>query len=176
MEQERIFYHGSVIGGLDIILANAKSHADGSRVAYFTEDRVYALVCCRSREENFVTMGPKDGIQHYYERFPDQLRVMYEWKEGFIYRPVSCDTLKHTKDHTWESPADVPVVLHEHITDVYEEILREEKAGNVIIHRYEEIDPDEQKKRANDMREYIKNNPQLTYRDFVIEHFSPLWE
>ena len=176
MEQERIFYHGSVIGGLDIILANAKSHADGSQVAYFTEDRVYALVCCRSREENFVTMGPKDGIQHYYERFPDQLRVMYEGKEGFIYRPVSCDTLKHTKDHTWESPADVPVVLHEHITDVYEEILREEKAGNVIIHRYEEIDPDEQKKRASDMREYIKNNPQLTYRDFVIEHFSPLWE
>jgi hypothetical protein len=176
MEQERIFYHGSVIGGLDIILANAKSHADGSRVAYFTEDRVYALVCCRSREENFVTMGPKDGIQHYYERFPDQLRVMYEGKEGFIYRPVSCDTLKHTKDHTWESPADVPVVLHEHITDVYEEILREEKAGNVIIHHYEEIDPDEQKKRASDMREYIKNNPQLTYRDFVIEHFSPLWE
>ena len=137
---------------------------------------MYALVCCRSREENFVTMGPKDGTQHYYERFPDQLRVMYEGKEGFIYRPVSCEPLKHTKDHTWESPADVPVVLHEHITDVYEEILREEKAGNVIIHRYEEIDPDEQKKRANDMREYILKNPQLTYRDFVIEHFSPLWE
>ena len=82
MEQERIFYHGSVIGGLDIILANAKSHADGSQVAYFTEDRVYALVCCRSREENFVTMGPRDGVQHYFERFPDQLRVIYGGKEG----------------------------------------------------------------------------------------------
>ena len=66
MEQERIFYHGSIIGGLDTILANSKSHTDGSRVAYFTEDRVYALVCCRSRQENFVTMGPdRNGIQHY---------------------------------------------------------------------------------------------------------------
>ena len=176
MEQERIFYHGSIIGGLDTILANSKSHTDGNRVAYFTEDRVYALVCCRSREENLVTMGPRDGVQHYFERFPDQLRVIYGGKEGFIYRPVSSGTLEHTRDHTWESHEDVSVVLYEHITDVYEEILREEKAGNVIIHRYEEIDPEEQKKRASDMREYIKNNPQLTYRDFVIEHFSPLWE
>ena len=67
MEQERIFYHGSIIGGLDTILANSKSHTDGSRVAYFTEDRVYALVCCRSREENLVTMGPRDGVKHYFE-------------------------------------------------------------------------------------------------------------
>ena len=26
------------------------------------------------------------------------------------------------------------------------------------------------------MRDYIQNNPKLTYRDFVIEHFSPLWD
>ena len=176
MEQEKCLYHGSVVGGLDIILANAKSHTDGSRVACFSEDRVYALACCRRREENFVTLGLRDGIQYYFERFPDQLRVMYEGKEGFIYRPVSAGTLEHTRDHTWESHADVPVVLHEHIADVYGEILREEKSGNVIIHRYEEIDPAEQKDHANRMRDYIQNNPKLTYRDFVIEHFSPLWD
>ena len=68
------------------------------------------------------------------------------------------------------------MVLHEHIADVYGEILREEKSGNVIIHRYEEIDPAEQKDHANRMRDYIQNNPKLTYRDFVIEHFSPLWD
>ncbi len=176
MEQERIFYHGSIIGGLDTILANSKSHTDGSRVAYFTEDRVYALVCCRSREENLVTMGPRDGVQHYFERFPDQLRVIYGGKEGFIYRPVSSGTLEHTRDHTWESHEDVPVVLHEYVPDVYTAILEEEKAGNVVIHRYDEIDPAEQKDHANHLRDYALNNPQLTYRDFLIEHFSKLWE
>lgn len=176
MEQERIFYHGSIIGGLDTILANSKSHMDGSRVAYFTEDRVYALVCCRSREENLVTMGPRDGVQHYFERFPDQLRVIYGGKEGFIYRPVSAGTLEHTRDHTWESHEDVPVVLHEYVPDVYAAILGEEKAGNVVINRYDEIDPAEQKDHANHLRDYAMNNPQLTYRDFLIEHFSPLWD
>ena len=100
MEQERIFYHGSIIGGLDTILANSKSHTDGSRVAYFTEDRVYALVCCRSREENLVTMGPRDGVQHYFERFPDQLRVIYGGKEDLStvrFRPAP-----------WSTPGIIP--------------------------------------------------------------------
>ncbi len=57
MAQAASLYHGSMIRGLNIIVANAKSHVDGSKVAYFTTDRIYALVCCRSREENFVTMG-----------------------------------------------------------------------------------------------------------------------
>ena len=149
MNQESLFFHGSVIGGLDVILANAASHVDRSSVAYFTTDRVYALVCCRSKAENFVTMGPRDGIQHYFERFPDQLKTMYEGKEGFLYQPVSSVNLKNTKGHTWESSVDVPVVLAEHIPNVYAEILREEAAGNVVIHRYAEIDPAEQKLHAN---------------------------
>ena len=89
LKQEPVFYHGSVIGELDVILANAKSHTDGNMVAYFTTDRVYALVCCRSRQENFVTMGSdQNGIQHYLELFPDQLKTMYEGKEGFLYQTI----------------------------------------------------------------------------------------
>lgn len=176
MTQETPFFHGSVIGGLDVIFANAKSHVDGSSVAYFTTDRVYALVCCRSRQENFVTMGPRYGIQHYYERFPYQLRILYGGKEGFLYRPVSTDGFKNTKGNTWESPVDVPVVLHEHVPNVYEEILREEAAGNVIVHRYDEIDPAEQKLHANYIRDHLDDPLNAEYREFLIRHFSPLWD
>lgn len=176
MPQEPIFYHGSIFSGLNTILANARSHVDGSKVAYFTTDRVYALVCCRSRRENFVTMGPRDGVQHYFERFPDQLRILYEGKEGFLYRPVSTEGFKNTKGNTWESPVDVPVLLHEHIPNVYEEILREEAAGNVIIHHYAEIDPDEQKMHANYIHNDLDNPLCAEYRDFLLQHFSSLWD
>ena len=173
---ENAFFHGTVIGGLDTILANAKSHVDGSKVAYFTTDRVYALVCCRSRQENFVTMGLRDGIQTYFERFPDQLKVLYDGKEGFIYRPVSAETLKNTRGHSWESSVDVPVVLLEHIHNVYAEILKEEAAGNVMIRRYADIDPDEQKEVANRFRDDLNDPLFAEYRDFIYEHFSPLWD
>lgn len=175
MDRERHLYHGSIMKELDIILANAESHADGSKVAYFTSDRVYALVCCRGREENFVTMGLKDGVQHYYERFPDQLKIMYEGKEGFLYRPLSSAGLTNISGHTWKSHADVPVSLYEHVPDIYEEILREEAVGNVIIHRYGEIDPDEQKLHANYVRDHMDDPMFSEYRNFLFCHFSSLW-
>lgn len=169
-------YHGSIIGGLDTILANAKSHTGGGKVAYFSTDRVYALVCCRGREENFVTMGPKNGVQHYFERFPDQLRIMYDGKEGFLYTPRTVDTLKNTRGNSYESAVDVPVILCEHISDVYAEILKEEAAGNAIIHRYEEIDHAEQQEHANYIRDHLNDPIFAEYRDFLYKHFSPLWD
>ena len=176
MAQELILYHGSIVKGLHCILANAKSHTDGRKVAYFTTDRVYALVCCRSREENFVTMGLKAGKPHYYERFPDQLKIMYDGREGFLYQPAANAGLINTNGHTWESHADVPVILYEHILNIYPEILREEAAGNVVIHRYAEIDPAEQNMHANYLRDHIDDPLLAQYRDFIILYFSPLWD
>ena len=78
-----ILYHGSIIKNLKGIKANAYSHTNNKNVAYFTEDRVYALICCRKQEENFVTIGLRDGKQHYYERFPEQLKTLYGGKRGY---------------------------------------------------------------------------------------------
>lgn len=177
MNHDPLLYHGSIFGGLDTILAHSKSHVDGSKVAYFTTERIYALVCCRSRAENHVTMGlRKDGKQHYFETFPDQLKVLYEGKEGFIYTPVSTGTLQNTRDHSWESHVDVPVVLQEHVSDVYAEILKEKDAGNVIVHHYEDIDPIEQKEYANHIRDTLNDVSDAGYREFLYRHFSTLWD
>ena len=130
MMQDLQFYHGSILGGLDRILANAKSHVDGRNVAYFTTDRVYALVCCRSRSENFVTMGPaQNGKQHYFERFPNQLKILYQGREGFLYQPLSVETLKRTQRVTLGRHGGCSGRQREHIQDIYAEILREEELG-----------------------------------------------
>ena len=171
-----MLYHGSVVDGLTTIWAKSKSHVSGEPVAYFTLDRVYALVCCRKRTENFVTMGPdKNGKQHYYERFPDQLKVMYAGRGGYLYTPVSEEGLVRTKGNSFESVMDVPVTLFEHVTDVYAEVLKEERAGNVIVHRYADIDPEEQRQMILSIREGWKRGEFAAYSDFVYEHFSPLW-
>ena len=62
-----MLYHGSTIKDLKVIKANAYSHTLNKNVAYFTDDRVYALICCRKPEENFVTMGLREGKQHFSE-------------------------------------------------------------------------------------------------------------
>lgn len=173
-----MLYHGTVQEGLTIIKANSKSHTTGKTVAYFTEDRCYALVCCRSREENFVTMGIRDdGKQHYFERFPNQLKVLYEGKKGFIYKTSAETELENTKGRTWESDKDVPVADCECIPDVYAEILQEEKRGNVVIHRYEEISVAEQKAHANHIRDDVfSGKVPKCMEPFFKRHFSQLWD
>lgn len=171
-----MLYHGSILPGLRVIQANAQSHTTGKRVAYFTQDRCYALVCCRSRNENFVTMGLReDEKQHYFERFPDQLKMLYGGKSGYLYIVEDLTGLQNTKGHTWESEKDVAVQRCETVADVYSEILKEEKAGNIIIHRYAEIDPAEQKLQANYIRDHIRDEGEEMER-FYRAHFSALWD
>lgn len=171
-----MLYHGTVMAGLSIIKANVISHISGKMVAYFTEDRCYALVCCRDKRENFVTMGLKeDGKQHYYERFPNQLKILYGNKQGYLYLLDKVERLKNTKDHTWESEADVSIDRCEVVQDVYSEILKEEKRGNIVIHRYSEIDPLEQKMHANYIKEHLGDEGE-EMRSFYLKHFSALWE
>ncbi|MBD5467463.1 MAG: hypothetical protein HDR21_04830 [Lachnospiraceae bacterium] len=171
-----MLYHGTIIGGLSIIKANAKSHTSGKTVAYFTEDRCYALVCCRSRNENFVTMGlGKDGKQHYFERFPDQLKILYGGKRGYIYVIETTDGLINTKGYTWESETDIPVHQYEIVDNVYAEILKAEQTGDIVIHRYSEIDPMEQKQHANHIKEHIDDEGE-EMKQFYLTHFSSLWD
>ena len=171
-----MLYHGTILEGLQVIQANAKSHTSGKRVAYFTEDRCYALVCCRSRDENFVTMGLReDEKQHYFERFPDQLKILYGGKCGYLYILEDMTGLQNTKAHTWESEKDVAVQRSETVADVYSEILKEEKAGNIIIHRYADIDPAEQKLQANYIRDHMGEEGEAMAR-FYRAHFSALWD
>lgn len=105
-----MIYHGSCIPGLHTIKANSRSHSTGKLVAYFSVDRCYALVCCRSRAENFVTMGVgADGRQHYFERFPNQLETLYKDRKGYLYFLDSADGMIRGKGRSWESEHDVPV-------------------------------------------------------------------
>lgn len=170
-----MLYHGTCLEGLNCIEANAKSHATGGKVAYFTEDRVYALVCCRPSEENFVTMGIReDGKYHYYERFPNQLEVLYANRRGYLYVLDSAKGLVNTKGRTWESDKDKAVDRCEIIDDVYEAILEEERKGNVVVHRYQDIDPVEQKMHANYIKEHLDDNQAM--KPFYLKNFSSLWD
>lgn len=171
-----MLYHGTIIEGLKVIRANSKSHSRGGNAAYFTEDRCYALICCREPQNNFVTMGLKDdGRQHYYERFPEQLKVLYGGKRGYLYWLESADGLINTNGHTWESRTDVPVQRCEVIDDVFAEILREEEKGSIVIHRYSEIDPTEQKMHANYIKAHLSDEGEDMKR-FYLSYFSNLWD
>lgn len=82
-----------------------------------------------------------------------------------------------SKPQAYESSTDVPVLSCERIENVYEALLKEMRCGTMILHRYEDIDPKEQKEMAVYIRESFLNDPMSEpYRAFLIEHFRNLWD
>ena len=59
--------------------------------------------------------------------------------------------------------------------DVYTEILKEERNGNIVIHRYSEIDPAEQKMHANYIKVHMDDEGK-EMEQFYLSHFSSLWD
>lgn len=173
-----MLYHGSYLGGLSVIAAKSVSHATGKRVAYLITHRASALVYCLPPSEHFVTAGiGRDGVLHYFERFPNQLETMYRGKVGYLYTVQMADgVVRSSKPLAYESETDVPVQSCERIEDVYAALQAELARGTMTLHRYEDIDPAEQKKNANDIRDHLDDEVHRTCRTFLIRHFSTLWD
>ena len=116
----------------------------------------------------------EDGKQHYHERFPKQLEVLYANRIGYLYVIDSVDGLVNIKGRTWESGKDIVVERCEIIEDIYEAILEEERKGNVVIHRYQDIAPDEQRMHANHIKEHLDDDQAM--KPFYMKHFSSFWD
>lgn len=166
-------YHGSFFPGLTVIRANAVSHATGRQVAYFTDSYASALIYCRRPEENFVTAGIRpDGKQHYFERFPRQLETLYQGLSGHIYSVPDESGFTHVRDAIWEREEDVPVSAEETVPDVYAALLSEIGKGTLVLHRYGDIDPEEQRMMTQYFREHIAEMPP-EMQPFYRKHFFP---
>lgn len=99
---------------------------------------------------------------------------MYANRIGYLYVIDSADGLVNIKGRTWESGKDIVVERCEIIEDVYKAILEEERKGNVVIHKYYDIDPDEQKMHANHIKEHLDDNKIM--KPFYLKNFSTLWD
>jgi hypothetical protein len=177
-----LFYHGTT-EELSELNAISIDHADThNSVIYLTPNRAYALFYIRDREINWVTCGVReDGVIRYDERFPDQLKTIYQGVSGYIY---SCEDngsfiASETRD-IWTCNQPITISGREFITDTYDEIMKYKKSGLVNVRRYETL-PEEEKKDVFDMMANLifKNdwvNSTSKKATFFRQHFPEAWE
>ncbi len=104
--------------------AVSKNHVDAAKpVVYFTPNRAYALFYIRDREINWVTCGVKeDGVIRYDERFPDQLKTIYQGVSGYVYFRTNSLRTNPQCLKKWREPLKVHAVIlyklffHLHLT------------------------------------------------------------
>lgn len=147
------FYHGSKVADIKVLRPSVSNH--GKPWVYLTSKRANTLVYLSNAVEKFhkeheiVHEGKfytwasygfnQEGILVIEEYYPHATEETYKGEEGFIYCIDSGENYGKQEDipFAFISEHPVPVTSFEYIPDVYEEMLKLEKAGHIIIRRYE---------------------------------------
>ena len=140
-------YHASSVPGIDTLKTVSLLHgSDGERVVYLTESLPYSLFYIWDAAHNkkpgkHVTCWLKDGIVHYEEQFPGQLRAFYEGVKGYVYSAESRESFEKmpNRESMWFSRSDVPVSETVVIEDVYAEIMKYVQLGQVKVIPFDEV-------------------------------------
>lgn len=183
----RNFYHGSIIPGITQLDAHSKLHNSEEKVVYLTDNIPYALYYIWDAERNeydgkYVTGWMKNGIAYYEEQFPDQLRTFYQGVSGYLYRIEDREDIKpvENRENMFYSTEDVIIAETIKIADVYEEFLKYESEGKLVVLRYNEQSVERQNELVDFIAQglsrsgFFEGNEQK--QEFMKKHFPKSWE
>lgn len=133
-----MYYHCSPVRGLRELIPQKPKHFDKHARVYMTTSLPMALMY-GVRNFEYTYGYTKEGQIYFEEYFPDALRLLYSGKSASLYEcvPVTVETTDIPNEAVCAQP--VPVLREIHIPDVMEALLEQQRLGNLVIRRYEEL-------------------------------------
>ena len=169
-------FHGSETSNIER-LETRSIDKEGKPVLYLTDNWVYSLFYLRDRDVDFVTCGvSSDSKVHYDEKIPNQLKMLYQGRSGYIYQTDT--TAEPTSIRgIWISRENTSVTCYKYIPDVYEAIVEEINKGTVEFLPYEKLTEDQRKlNHEGVLRYFLSGRPMNAKREaFYKEHFQDAW-
>lgn len=178
-------YHGSDNGNIKQLTPRLSNH--GKPYVYTIVHRALAVMYAHNpfpRPNGFYTYRVlKDGRVFYDEYFENQLEVMYKGVSGYVYTiDVEEEKLKQLDNMPWVyvSETSIDVKHPEFVPDLYEELLRLEKTGEIIINRHKDASEEDKQKWKNIVAREIKDKElkdrlDEPYAKFLHTHFPDLF-
>ena len=182
-----MFYHGSSIGGIAQLQACSNLHITGEKVVYLTDNVPYALYYIWDTDHNgcsikHVTGWTKNDIAYYEEQFPNQLETFYQGVSGYLYCISDSENIHAVKNrkNMFYCAGDIAVTESTYIPDVYEELMKYEAEGKLVVLRYDEQSAERQNELIDFMAQAIIHEGFYTEnrekQEFMKTHFSKAWE
>ena len=188
-----MFYHGTNVGGIKEL---KPSLSNQGKYVYFSDERLRIIPYLVNPVQKFV--DDKYGKGKYktslrwarftfinnklvlIEAYPNYIEDTFKGQIGYIYYFENIEGLKALNNpHTFGLDKAVKVEKVEVIPDVYDEILRLEKDGKLVIKKYEE----NTEKENRDFEEFVKGEMLKKnkyynefYREFLREKFPQVFE
>ena len=181
-----ICYHGSIIPNLKVLLPFKMPHSNMEEsCVYFTTYKPLASLYIWPRKYMWLTYGfDKEDNLIYTESHPNALAEFYRDVKGYIYTSdvAKSDILENkTGIRIAVAAKDKQKIMEcETVGDAYQKILEYEKAGEIIIRRYDELTPKELQNNESMILSGIKRLSLLEGKhplsSFVSHKFPELWE
>lgn len=181
-----ILYHGSGTAGIQILAPRQADH-DRPYVYLATMEIVagFYLINAAERPYYWFPYGfEKDGTVHYQEWYPNALKEAAEGKTGYIYVAdakeedvlplpnIPCARLS-------AKPIQVTDCLK--ISDCYQWLLDQQRAGAFILKKYADKTPEQIAFMHKHLVEYLceknmKERPACSYARFIQSKFPAVWD
>lgn len=148
------FYHGSPIADIKVLQPYVSNH--GASWVYLTSKRENTLVYLSNAIEKYykdkqlehegrfykwASYGfNEEGVLVVEEYYPHATEETYKGVDGFIYCADNVEDYRVQPDIPFAAVSSKPIQVTsvEYIPDVYAELLKLEKSGDIIIRRYAE--------------------------------------
>lgn len=182
------FYHGSPVANIRELQPHVSNH--GESLVYLSSKRENTLVYLSNAIEKFhkdkelkheghfykwASYGfNREGILVVEEYYPNATEETYKGVDGFIYCADNVEDYILQKDIPFAAVSSKPIQVTsvEYILDVYEELLKLEKSGEIIIRRYEEnSDAKKEWIKKVVLNEFNKHQDRRDYVTFLKEKF-----
>ena len=142
-------YHGTQVQNIEQLKPFAmRGNAISKPVICFTPNYCIALLYIWNRSYKWVTFSENEnGKLVFTEHYENMLYDFYTKVSGSIYE-CDGDNLVITPTHmkgVYTSEVLIPVEKETKIYNVYDEILKQETLGNIIIRRYDQLSDDDKK-------------------------------
>lgn len=182
-----MYYHASSVRDLKVLKPHVSNH--GKSWVYFSTKRENILVYlsnavekhikqkynrCLNKYEKWASYGiTSDGRVRIEEYYPNATIETFKGVSGYIYNVNKLDNaepLKGIKDVV-VTQDEVIVDGCEYVTDAYEEILKAEQDGKIVIERFETITEQKREWIERTIISEYNNTDNEDYKEFLLDKF-----
>lgn len=186
-EEAGLLFHGSAVSGLSELKPLSRLHNSEESVVYLSSSIPYIMLYIWDAEKTgssrkWVTAWLENGVAHYEEQFPGQLRSFYEGVQGYVYSVLPGEGTQSVQNREGMFFCTDPVSVYRttEIRDVYRELLRYEQEGSFKLHRFEDAAQEKQAELIERIGAYIRESGLLTqdseHACFMKRYFTDAWK
>ncbi len=184
---KKLLFHGSIVPNIKTLNPISKLHDSNDHIVYLTANAPYALFYIwdgrhNKKEGKHITAWVKNGIAHYEEQFPDQMKKFYDGVKGYLYSVCYDESMNSVtnREMMYSCKSEVEVESVRFVENVYTELLKYEAEGKLKVVRFEDVPQDRIIELYEYMAKRIVDNHVLACPDgdeavFYKTYFGEVW-